>query len=102
LCPTAGGESKRKKHTREGKGSEKSPTSVPKITAKDGPAEKHSQPPGSDGLRENPLRQSATQVDSLQAQHSPELVEASEKSGSRAAYQKQREQLDWFSTWDEH
>ena len=90
-----------KRHIRKGKGSEKSPKTGPEITAKDGPAGKNNQPPGSDGLRENAANHSAMQVDSPTVQRSPELLETTEDSGPRATDQKQREKLDWFSTWDE-
>jgi hypothetical protein len=94
-------EPRQPKHIRKGKGSEKPPKTGPEITAKDSPAEKNNQPPGSDGLRENASKQSATQVDSLKVQRSPELLETSEESGPRATDLKQSEKLDWFSTWDE-
>jgi hypothetical protein len=52
-------------------------------------------------LRENPSKQSATRPDSLKVQRAPDLLEMSEESGPGAIDQKQREKLDWFSTWDE-
>jgi hypothetical protein len=51
---------KRQKYIRKGKGSEKPPKTVPEITAKDGPADINNHLPGSDGLRENASKQSAT------------------------------------------
>jgi hypothetical protein len=95
------GKPERRKHTREGKVSEKSPKSVPEITVKDGPADKNNQPPGADGLKENFSKQTAARPDSLKAQRTPDLPEMSEESGSGAIDQKQREKLDWFSTWEE-
>jgi intracellular multiplication protein IcmO len=94
-------ELKRQKHIRKSKDSEKPPKTILEITAKDSPAEINNQPPGSDGLRGNASKQSATQLDSLKAQRSPELVDTSEESDPGATDQKQRETLDWFSTWDE-
>jgi len=95
------GELKRQKHIGKGKGSEKPTKTVPEITAKDTPAEINNQLPGSDGLRENASKQSATQLDSLKIQRSPELLETSEDSGPRTTDQKQKETLEWFSTWDD-
>ena len=94
-------EPRQQKHLRKGKGSEKPPKTGPEITAKDGPAEINNQLPGSDRLRENAPKQSATQLDSLKVQRSPELLETSDESGPKATDQKQSEKLDWFSTWDE-
>ncbi|HEX9273279.1 MAG TPA: hypothetical protein VGA01_13820, partial [Candidatus Binatia bacterium] len=56
---------------------------------------------GSSGLREDASTQSATQLDSLKVQRSTELTEISEDRGPEATDQKQREKLEWFSTWDE-
>jgi TraM recognition site of TraD and TraG len=92
---------KRQKPIRKGKGSEKPTKTVTEIIAKDGAAETNNRPPGSDGLRENASKQSATQLDSLKAQRSPELLEARKESGPKATDQKQSDKLDWFSTWDE-
>ena len=94
------GEPKRKKHTREGKVPEKSPKTGPEITAKDNPAEKNNHPPGSDGLRENAANPSPTQHDSL-VQRSSELAETTTDLDSEVTDQKQRDKLDWFSTWNE-
>jgi len=95
------GEFKRKKQTRKGKGSEKSPKTVPEITGKETPAEINNKIAGSEVLRENASKQSATQFDSLKVQGSPELAEISEDRGAEATDQKQRERLEWFSTWDQ-
>ena len=95
------GEPKRKRHTREGKVPEKSPKSVPEITAKDGPAGKNTQPPRSDGLRENAANHSTMQLDPPTVQRSPESLPRTEDSGPKTTDQKQREKLNWFSTWDE-
>ncbi|MBI2228729.1 MAG: hypothetical protein HYU46_06460 [Deltaproteobacteria bacterium] len=94
-------DTKGKKPMRNSKGSEKPPKTGREITAKDSPAEINNQIPGSDGLRENASKQSATQLDSSKVQSSPELFETSEESGPRARDQKQSEKLDWISTWDE-
>jgi hypothetical protein len=94
-------EPRQQKHVRKGKGSEKPPKIVPEITARDSPAEENNQIPGSDRSRENASKQSATQLDSLKVQRSPELLETSEESGPGATDQKQSEKLDWFGTWDE-
>ena len=91
---------KQQKHLRKGKGSEKPPKTVPEITAKDADGEINNQPARSKGLRENASNQLATQRDSL-VQRSPELAETSEDHGSEATDQNQRENLEWFSTWDE-
>jgi len=55
------------------------------------------QHPGSDGLREKASKQS----DSLRVQRSPKLTETSKDHGSETTEQKQREKLDWFSTWED-
>ena len=94
-------ELKRQQPIRKGKSSEKPTKTVTEIIAKDSAAETNNRPPGSDGLRENASKQCATQLDSLNAQRSPELLEASKESGPKATDQKQSEKLDWFSTWDE-
>ena len=79
---------------------EKPPKTGPEITAKDADAEINNQPDRSKGLRENASNQLATQRDSL-VQRSPELAETSKDHGSEATDQNQRENLEWFSTWDE-
>jgi len=96
-----GGESKRKNHKLKGKVPEKPSEKVHEITAKDAAEVINNQPTRSEGLRENASKQSATQIDSLTAQRSPELLQTSEESGPGATNQKQSEKLDWFSTWDE-
>ena len=94
-------ELKRQKPIRKGKGFEKQPKTGPEITAKDSPVEKNNQLPDSDRFRENASKQSATQLDSLKAQRSPELLDASKESRPGTNDPKQSEKLDWFSTWDE-
>ncbi len=91
---------KQQKHLRKGKGSEKTSKTVPKTTAKGSPADINNQLPGSDELRENASKQSASQVDSLNLQHA-ESIDMREENESGTTDQKQKEKLDWFSTWDE-
>jgi hypothetical protein len=95
----AGNEPKWKKQ--KSKGFKKPPKEAAEITAKDAAGEINNQPARSEGLRENASNQSATQPHSLKVQRAADLPEIGEESGAGAIDQKQREKLDWFSTWDE-
>jgi hypothetical protein len=98
------GEPKQKKHTREGKVSEKNPERIPEKGLKDALSTRESNAPAtnnqaaSEGLND---KQAATQLDSLKVRHPSELSEISEDRGPEAADQKQTQKLEWFSTWDD-
>jgi hypothetical protein len=95
-------ESKQQKHIRKGKGSEQRSKMVSEVTAKDSPAAINNQLPDSGELKENVSKQSATQLNSLEARRSPESAETGDDRRPEVFDQKQRrEKLEWFSTWDD-
>ena len=83
------GESMRKKRTRNGEGSEKS-KKASEIPPKDAATENNNQVPGFKELRE----------DFSKVQPPAELSESVGRD-TEGRDQKQKEKLDWFSTWDE-
>jgi len=93
-------EFKPKKLIRDSKASEK-PKKASEITPKDAATETNNQVPGSKGLRQDVSNQGTLQPDFLKVQPPPELAEISGDGGAEATDQKQRERLEWFSTWDE-
>ena len=90
-------EFKPQKLSRKSKGSDK-PKKASEIMPKD--AEINNQAAGSETLRDI-QNHSATHLDSITVQTSPELTEPSKDRDPEATDQKRRDKLDWFSTWDE-
>ena len=60
----------------------------------------NNQVPGSEGLREDVSNQ-ASQPNFLEVRRPSELTETTIDHNSEVTDQKQREKLDWFSTWEE-
>ena len=95
------GEPKRNKHTRKGKVSERPTKGVPEITVRHAAEKISNQAAGSEKLEKDASNQLESQREPLRAQSPLELVETTEQRGTRATDQKEKEKLDWFSTWDE-
>src|SRR5207237_7304887 len=81
------GESKRKRHTRKGKVSEKPTKSVPEITVRHAAEEISNQAAGSEKLKKDASNQSESRREPLRVQSPPELVETTEQRGTRATDQ---------------
>jgi hypothetical protein len=93
-------EAKRQKHSRKPKASDKLSKAAHETTVRENPEDINRPLSDSAGSKENVSKQSATQLDSLKAQAS-ESIDMRDENESRTSDPKQKEKLDWFSTWDE-
>jgi hypothetical protein len=94
-------EPKQSKYRSERKGSERPRKTSPELKAKQEPAEINPQFPGSERLKGDVSRESKANLDSLTGPSPRDSAESNNNRDAETVDQKQRDKLDWFSTWDE-